>query len=53
LTSAAAPTEGVLLKARHCCLDALRIACLDTAENILIEVQTWNENAWAAYLQDM
>jgi hypothetical protein len=36
-TSAAAPTEGVLLKARHGCLAALRIACLDAIENILDE----------------
>jgi hypothetical protein len=35
LTSAAAPTEGVELKVRHCCLAAHRAACFDTVENIL------------------
>jgi hypothetical protein len=34
-TSAAAPTEGVELKARHCCFAAHRAACLDTVESIL------------------
>lgn len=39
-TSAAAPTEGVLLNTRHCCLAAVRIACLDAAENIVYNVQS-------------
>jgi hypothetical protein len=38
-TSAAAPTEGVLLKVRHCCVAAQRTACLDAAENISSMVQ--------------
>jgi hypothetical protein len=36
LTSAAAPTEGVELKARHCCFTAPRAICLEAAENILM-----------------
>jgi hypothetical protein len=35
LTSAAAPTKGVELKARHCCLVADRATCLEAAKNIL------------------
>jgi hypothetical protein len=34
-TSAAAPMEGVELKARHCCLAALRATCRDTAVNMV------------------
>lgn len=41
-TSAAAPTEGVELKARHCCLAAHRAACLEATENIAIVYTNYN-----------
>jgi hypothetical protein len=53
LTSAAAPAAGVLLKARHGCLEALRTACLDTAENMSTEVEETEEKGALRSLQDM
>jgi hypothetical protein len=38
-TSAAAPTEGVELKARHCLLAARRATCRDSVENIVDVIQ--------------
>jgi len=35
-TSAAAPTEGVELKARHCCLSTHRAACFEAMENMVM-----------------
>jgi hypothetical protein len=51
LTSAAAPTEGDELKARHCCLTAHRTACLEATENMMSIAGRIARKLWKTHAQ--